>query len=471
MCQFAFVGGGRSRRSMYIIEALIIFTAYQSVVLTLPRLFDSYPQQALNWYGISGMLLVGSLYCAALMLSMTAVGLYNPRIRERLMGVIRRVVISALMAVALLAFIAFITPQTVMLSPIYYWAIALSLAAILLVRFMLARRSQVNLFRWRTVVLGAGKRAQIVSSRMRRSSDRRAFNLVAFVRMPGDAKTELQGERCIERMPSNLAQWALENNIDELVIGCDERRSELPVQELFECRNSGIKVIDILDFIERETGQIAVNLLYPSWIIYSKGFQPGDSLRQALNRIFNIAIAATGLILASPLMLLTAIAVKLGDGGPVLFSQVRVGQHGKLFKIHKFRSMRVDAEKNGARWATANDSRVTPVGRFIRDYRLDELPQLFNVLIGDMDFIGPRPERPEFVQKLSDKIPYYNERHNVKPGLTGWAQMQYRYGASEEDALEKLKYDLYYIKNRSALLDFNIFIRTVEVLLFAKGVH
>jgi hypothetical protein len=392
MCQFAFVGAGRSRRSMFAVEAFIIFFIYQFVTLFVAVFSHIEASGVLELP--SGfldnsieLLLVGALYCLLLMLSMTAVGLYNPKIRERFSGVFRRVVISILMAVAGILCIDVLTPSFKLLSHYQYLVLPVAMSAILLMRYAMARRSKVSLFRWRTVVLGAGKRAEIVSARMRRSSDRRAFNLVAFVRMPGDHQAELVGERCIERIPSNLAKWAVENNIDELVIGCDERRSELPVQELFECRNLGIKVIDILDFIERETGQVAVNLLYPSWLIYSKGFQSSHSIQQVFNRLFNFIVSSLVFILASPFMLLTALAVKMGDGGPIFFTQVRVGQHGKLFKIYKFRSMRIDAEKDGAKWATANDSRVTSVGRFIRDYRLDELPQLLNVLKGDMDLL------------------------------------------------------------------------------------
>jgi sugar transferase (PEP-CTERM system associated) len=240
---------------------------------------------------------------------------------------------------------------------------------------------------------------------------------------------------------------------------------------LFACKIRGVEITEILDFIERETGQIAVNLIYPSWVIYSNGFASANYLRNTLDWIFNAAIAVVILFFTWPIMLITALLIKLEEGihAPVFYFQERVGLDGQAFKIIKFRSMRVDAEKNGAQWAAKNDDRTTKIGGFLRKYRVDELPQIYNVLRGDMGFVGPRPERPEFVQDLVKKIPYYNERHNVKPGLTGWAQLQYPYGATEEDAMEKLKYDLYYIKHRSFLLDLLILVRTVEIVLFGKG--
>ena len=227
----------------------------------------------------------------------------------------------------------------------------------------------------------------------------------------------------------------------------------------------------ILDFIERETGQIAVNLIYPSWVIYSNGFASSNHLRNTLDWFFNASIAFFLFLITWPVMLVTAILIKLDEGmkAPVFYFQERVGLDGHAFNIIKFRSMRIDAEKHGAQMAKENDDRTTKIGKFIRKYRVDELPQIYNVMRGDMGFVGPRPERPEFVQQLIKNLPYYNERHNVKPGLTGWAQLKYPYGSTEEDSLEKLKYDLYYIKHRSFMLDLLILIRTVEIVLFGKG--
>lgn len=225
--------------------------------------------------------------------------------------------------------------------------------------------------------------------------------------------------------------------------------------------------------MERETGQIMVNLMYPSWLIYSKGFESQSYLRQIRNYSFNVFLATLVLLFVWPFMLLTALIIYVDDGrktgASVFYKQVRVGKNGEPFSIYKFRSMGIDAEKNGAQWADKNDVRVTRVGGFIRKYRLDELPQLYNVFKGDMSFVGPRPERPEFVEQLEQAIPFYSKRHNVKPGLAGWAQLNYPYGASIEDAEGKLKYDLYYVKHQSFLLDILVLIRTIEVVLFGKG--
>ncbi|MDP5039956.1 MAG: sugar transferase, partial [Paraglaciecola sp.] len=229
----------------------------------------------------------------------------------------------------------------------------------------------------------------------------------------------------------------------------------------------------LLDFMERETGQIVVNLMYPSWVIYSNGFNSQNYLRDALDYGINCFLALLVLSITWPFMLLTALIIFFEDvrnsNASIFYKQERVGLNGKLFKIIKFRSMRPDAEKDGAKWATTNDSRVTKIGHFIRKYRIDELPQLLNIFRGEMSFIGPRPERPEFVEQLIREIPYYNQRHNVKPGLAGWAQLNYPYGASVEDSMEKLKFDLYYVKHQSLMLDILILIRTVEVVLFGKG--
>jgi len=220
----------------------------------------------------------------------------------------------------------------------------------------------------------------------------------------------------------------------------------------------------------RELGKIDITLLQPSWMLFSDGFKYSQR-RNMAKRVFDLVLASAFFLVLWPFMLLTAIAVRLESPGNILYHQVRVGLNGKTFRIYKFRSMRQDAEKNGAVWAQKNDARVTKVGAFIRNTRLDELPQLYNVLAGQMSFVGPRPERPEFVSELTEQIPFYDTRHKVKPGLMGWAQLKYPYGASVEDAKNKLQYDLYYTKNHSFLMDMLIMIQTVEIILLGKGVH
>jgi sugar transferase (PEP-CTERM system associated) len=256
-----------------------------------------------------------------------------------------------------------------------------------------------------------------------------------------------------------------------VVVAVDDRRNGLPIQELLDCKLRGTAVTDALSFFERETGRVNVDHLYPSWMIFSDGFIR-NRIQALTQRGFDL-IASTALLLITwPVMLVTAALIWIEDRGrhPILYRQTRVGYEGRAFEVLKFRSMRPDAEKDGrAVWAKEDDDRVTRVGAFIRKYRIDELPQIFNVLRGDMSFVGPRPERPTFVAELSQKIPYYRERHSVKPGITGWAQLCYRYGSTDEDALQKLQYDLYYVKNRSFLFDLMILLQTAEVVLWRQG--
>jgi sugar transferase (PEP-CTERM system associated) len=251
----------------------------------------------------------------------------------------------------------------------------------------------------------------------------------------------------------------------------DDRRREFPVRQLLDCRLNGIEVIDLVNFLERETGRVHLDVLNPSWIIFSEGFRR-DALRQTTKRAFDLVASVALVLVTWPLMLVTVLTIVLEDGlrAPIFYRQRRVGLDGHVIDVLKFRSMRVDAEGDGkARWATGADDRVTRVGRIIRKVRIDELPQIFNVLRGDMSFVGPRPERPPFVAQLAESIPYYDERHCAKPGITGWAQVCYPYGSSEKDALEKLQYDLYYVKNHSLLFDLMILLQTVEVVLMGKG--
>ena len=410
------------------------------------------------------------VFALVVQLSSLAMGLYNSKLRENFRGVVRRLLVSVAIGFFIVS----------LLNPFYgSGALAIELLAMSsLISLIIASgvryfTLQIDFFGFNkrnVLVLGAGERASIIEKRMRRGVDRQGFFMHGFVIMNGDTEHGIVNENRIN-LTSSLVNYALEHQIDEIVVANDERRENLPVDELFACKIRGVEVTEILDFIERETGQIAVNLIYPSWVIYSNGFASANHLRNTLDWVFNATMGFFLFLVTWPVMLITALLIKLDEGmkAPVFYSQERVGLDGQAFNIIKFRSMRIDAEKNGAQMASENDDRTTTIGKFIRKYRIDELPQIYNVMRGDMGFVGPRPERPEFVQQLIKNIPYYNERHNVKPGLTGWAQLKYPYGATEEDSLEKLKYDLYYIKHRSFMLDLLILIRTVEIVLFGKG--
>ena len=405
-----------------------------------------------------------------------SVGLYETKLRETFRGIIRRIFVSMVLTFFVVAILtnALFTQLTMhaFFLPI---AICLNLITLVFFRYFTNRLGIMGLGKTRILVLGAGARASIIESRMRRDVDRLGFDLVGFVPVMGDDRsTGVQNERIVHAtIDDNFRSFLTDNDIEEIIIACDQRRGTLPVSVLFDCRLKGIEVTDLLDFMERETGQIVVDLMYPSWVIYSKGFHSQNYLRESLDYVLNLTLCFFILIFTWPIMLITALIIYIDDGrrtgASVLYKQERVGKDGRLFNILKFRSMRPDAEKDGAKWASKDDNRVTSIGNFIRKYRIDELPQLLNVLKGEMSFIGPRPERPEFVQQLVKEVPYYNQRHNVKPGLAGWAQLNYPYGASVKDSLEKLKFDLYYVKHQSLLLDILILIRTVEIVLFGKG--
>jgi len=255
----------------------------------------------------------------------------------------------------------------------------------------------------------------------------------------------------------------------EVVLALEERRNSLPVKDLLRVKTRGLHVIDFSGFIERETGRVDLDTLNPSWLIFSDGFSSTQFLSSISKRIFDVVVSLLLLVLAFPVLVLFAILIKLESPGPVFYRQTRVGLYGQHFDVVKLRSMRQDAEKDGPKWASENDPRVTRIGRIIRTVRIDEIPQAWSVLKGEMSFVGPRPERPQFVSQLENLLPYYAERHMVKPGITGWAQINYPYGASTEDARQKLEYDLYYAKNYSPFLDLLILLQTVRVVLWPDG--
>jgi sugar transferase (PEP-CTERM system associated) len=397
-----------------------------------------------------------------------AMGLYSTRQRTGRTGLALRVVAAHLVAGAMCALLFYFLPGLGGGPGMLGLTIAAAVLCGIVARLLFERIVDQELFKRRVLVLGAGQRAASLLE-LRRRVDQRGFRIVAFVATEGDVVTAAP-ERLTDR-PPDLYKWATRHLIDEIVIAMDDRRQGFPLHELLECRLAGIEILDLATFLERETGKVRLDVTSPSWFIFGEGFRVSP-LQLALERAFDVLASLGLLVVASPFMALVALAIKIEDGAnaPILYRQRRVGQHGGVFDVLKFRSMRVDAEQPGeARWATANDPRVTRVGDVIRKTRLDELPQLWNVLRGDMSFVGPRPERPEFVEQLEQTIPYYRERHAVKPGITGWAQLCYPYGASEKDAREKLQYDLYYVKHRSLIFDLAILVQTVEVVLWGKG--
>ena len=397
-----------------------------------------------------------------------AMGLYSIRQRSGRMGLAVRLLAANLVAVALCALVFYFFPSIQVAPGLLGLAVCLGVASCFVLRMLFDRIVDQDYFKRRVLVYGAGHRASSLMA-LRRRVDQRGFMIVGFMPTDGD-QVAIPADRQVEP-PENLYEWTGVNRVDEIVVAMDDRRRGFPLHEFLECRLAGIDVIELPSFLERESGKLRLDVTSPSWFIFGEGFR-ASPIQQSLERGFDVLASAALLILSAPFMALTALAIKLEDGwsSPVFYRQRRVGQHGRVFEVVKFRSMRVGAERPGeAKWATSNDPRVTRVGTVIRKTRLDELPQLLNVLRGDMSFVGPRPERPEFVEQLEQTIPYYRERHAVKPGITGWAQLCYPYGASEKDAWEKLQYDLYYVKNRSLVFDLAIIVQTVEVVLWGKG--
>jgi len=441
--------------------SLLIFAPYLAAGLHLAG-------QALASITPSGKLFpTAALFAIFGLVSLFAVGLYSTRQRSGPAGVFARVVASVANAGALSALVYYFVPNVRIERDLLVISMLLGVAMCFVTRLLFERIVDENLFKRRVLVYGAGKRAQSLLQ-LRRRSDTRGFRIIGFVPTDGDEVTA-PAERLVDR-PGDLFRWSLNNDLDEIVVAMDDRRRGFPMHELLECRLAGIDVLELPSFLERETGKVRLDVLNPSWIIFGEGFR-ASPMQRTLERGFDLLASCGLLLIALPLMLLAVIAIKIEDGAgaPVLYRQRRVGQHGQVFEVLKFRSMGVDAEKAGAQYASENDPRVTRVGAFMRKTRIDELPQLLNVVRGDMSFVGPRPERPEFVCELENRIPYYRERHTVKPGITGWAQLCYPYGSSEKDTVEKLQYDLYYVKNRSLLFDLAILMQTVEVVLWGKG--
>ena len=335
-----------------------------------------------------------------------------------------------------------------------------------------------NAFHWffykwrfgeRVVVVGSSTEAQQIA-RMLLDSPMSGFEMLGILEEAGQPPLPHdQASPPVLGSLDNLRQLCRDEDISRVVVALRERRGKVPVDRLLECRMDGVQIEERETMYERLTGKLAVESMRPSYLIYGRGFAK-DPLTMAMKRVLDILASSAGLVLSLPICLLTALAIKLTSKGPIFFCQERTGQDGVLFKLVKFRTMRTDAEKeSGPVWAKKNDSRVTLVGRFLRLSRIDEIPQFVNILAGQMSFVGPRPERPHFVAQLQQEIPFYPLRHTVKPGLTGWAQVRHPYGASIEDAREKLRYDLYYIKNMGLMFDLNIMLRTISVILRAKG--
>jgi sugar transferase (PEP-CTERM system associated) len=448
-----------------LIEALLSFLAlYAAVFIRFDVGFHTLP---LLERELGPLWPRGVAFSAIVMACLLAVGLYSSRQRVQLSGILARLLVAVLVSAGAIAALFYVVPSLRLLRGVPALAVILVLCSVLASRLIFARVADEEIFKRRVLVYGAGSTATAVA-RLRRSTDRHGFALAGFVQPPGE-QCAVAPERVLDAA-GGLSSLCGRLRVTEIVVAMDDRRRGFPLPELLDSRLAGVEVTEVLTFLERETGRVRVDLMNPSWLIFGQGFRR-DPMRLFSSRALDLLASFGVLVAAAPAMLLTVLAIKFEDGwrAPALYSQARVGLGGKIFNVLKFRSMRQDAELNGAQWAQHGDPRVTRVGAIIRKLRIDELPQVFNVLRGHMSFVGPRPERPEFVAELAEKIPYYAQRHCVKPGITGWAQLCYPYGSSESDALEKLQYDLYYIKNNSLMFDLAILIQTAEIVLFGKG--
>jgi len=450
---------------LFAAEAIMFFAAvYAAVLVRFHGSFESIPDAPD---------LIGALWPRALLfslimlLSLLSFGLYSARQRARLTGLAARLILAVLMAFGVASALFYLVPYLWIGRGVVGLATLGALLGMVVSRSIFSRVVDEDVLKRRVLVYGAGKSAAAIAG-IRRRADRRGFLVVGYVPAAGEQRQVTDG---LLDPRVGLVHLCSRLEVSEVVVAMDDRRRGFPIAELLQCRLAGVDVTEQLTFLERETGRVRIDILNPAWMIFGEGFRR-DPIRLLTSRALDLAAGLIVITLASPFMLCAALAIKLEEGwrAPVFYRQRRVGLLGHPFWLLKFRSMRVDAEENGqAQWARKDDPRVTRMGALMRKTRIDELPQLLNVLRGQMSLVGPRPERPEFVADLAERIPYYHERHSVKPGITGWAQLCYPYGSSEQDALEKLQYDLYYVKNNTLLFDLTILLQTAEVVFLGKG--
>ena len=401
---------------------------------------------------------------------MVAMGLFERNFWNGKSDMLLRVSVSFMIGLFVMMSIYYLFPGLYLSRGAFSLAFAIAFVGVVILRLIFFQVSDHAQIKRRLLVLGVGQHAARLEELQQDKTG--GFSILGYIQVHEDEIPGVPAERLLQ-VTTKLSDLTHELSIDEIVVAMDDRRKGFPIDEVLECKLEGIKVSNFLNFFEQQSGKIQLDALRPSNLIFADGFQLA-MVNWLVKRLFDIVTSSVLLALASPIMLLTALAIWLESGcrGPIFYWQTRVGFNGNPFEVVKFRSMRVDAEAGGkAIWASKRDPRITRVGAIIRDTRIDELPQLYNVVRGEMSFVGPRPERPQFVAELAKKIPFYAMRHMVKPGITGWAQICFPYGASEEDAREKLQYDLYYIKNYSLFFDVVILLQTVHTVVWGKGAH
>lgn len=405
-------------------------------------------------------------FAFALQLALIAVGVYGPEALQSLRFAAARILVAISLGVIFLSLLAFVLPGVTLWRSNSLYAMILAILFLMVIRILLGTVLDSNIFKRRLLILGAGPRAGRIAELEKRPEC--GFIIAGYVAM-NEGKSLI--DSAIRRQDiADLPQHVINLEVSEVVLALEERRNALPVADLLTIKTTGVHVNDLSSFLERETGRVDLDSVNPSWFIFSDGFSSGRRLSTIFKRGFDIFLSFLLLLLTGPVILLFALLIRLESRGGSFFLQERVGLYGQKFSILKLRSMRADAEPNGkAIWASENDPRITRIGKFIRKVRIDELPQAWSVLKGEMSFVGPRPERPQFVDDLQTQMPFYAERHIVKPGITGWAQINYPYGASTEDSRHKLEYDLYYAKNYTPFLDLLIILQTIRVVLWPEG--
>jgi sugar transferase (PEP-CTERM system associated) len=416
----------------------------------------------------SGTILVALLFAATLVCLNGVFGLYQRAQALPVRSYLLRVVLAPAIGIPL----AFLAAQWIPgVAPLHdQWALAIVLAflGLLLIRHAVVLPLVGALLPHRVLVLGTGPEARLVEASLALSNPL-GIRLIGFYALEKSQEAGVAPARVIARSGS-LEDTVRQLSIDEIIVAVRQQRGGvLPLRSLLDCRLSGVQITDLAGYFERVHGQVPIESLKVSWLIYGHGFRQ-NALRTIVKRCFDLAVSLSLIVVAAPLVCVAALLIAAEGGGPIIYRQQRIGLHGRAFTVYKIRTMAQDAEKDGkAAWASANDTRITRVGRFLRRTRMDELPQLLNVLKGEMSFVGPRPERPEFVAMLTEQIPFYAVRHSVKPGLTGWAQVRYSYGATVEQSVRKLEYDLYYVKNHTLVLDLLIMLETLRVVLLGEG--
>jgi len=411
-------------------------------------------------------LLEAAAFTFVMLMAMSALGLYQTH-AEPFRTTVHRVLIAYGLSLLVITSVFYAVPSTYIGRGVLAWSTLLALCSVLLIRIVFFRLTDVGLPKRRVMVLGNGAEAEEVIEHLHTSAMRHSVQYAGLYPVMADRDAEGR-ERPLNH--DALVRTVGELKVSEVVVAVRERRGGvLPLRQLLDCKLRGVRVMDLQSFYEREHGVLRIDNMRASWMIFGDGFDQGLA-RDVVKRLFDLMASLVLLLVTLPIIVLAMLAVALESRGGVFYRQERVGEAGRTFRIVKLRTMRTDAEADGTpRWANVNDSRITRVGAFLRKTRIDELPQLWNVFAGHMSFVGPRPERPFFVEQLTERIPFYQVRHSVKPGITGWSQVRHPYGASIEDGLLKLQYDLYYVKNHSLFLDLLILVETLQVVVLGKG--